>query len=378
MSQEVEDSAWEHEDDSPFNTPGASAWNAKTFNAFKMSKIKQYGEELILVTGKDPLPVFSFVPTGDPCLDSLLGGFGENAGWPRGTFIEIAGDESSGKTTLMYEALANFAKNFPDRGVAFIDMEGNFDAEYARHLGVPVDEERFVYALPHNGKQALTLLDQLVRSGMFSCVGLDSWAALSPPASADNNAEAGDGAIGWHALLSSKVLGRLATSYKTYDCTVITSNQLRVNITPMGARGTISTGGRAIRYYARLRLKILPIPGDGKENLRKVQIVKAQGAARAEDEVEISIKWGIGLDKVDSLITMGLAQKHIIAAGAWLQIPALNVKVQGRNNLAESIRGDQTVRDGLCGLLGIPKFEARYPLVRKRKISFAEETEAAE
>ena len=363
---------WEHEDN--FSTPGASTWNAKTFNAFKMSKLKQYGEDLILVTGKDSLPVFSFVPTGDPCLDSLLGGFGDNAGWPRGTFIEIAGEESSGKTTLMYEALASFARTFPDRGIAFIDMEGNFDSEYARHLGVPVDEERFVYSLPQNGKQALTLLDQLVRSGMFSCVALDSWAAISPPASADTNAEAGDGAIGWHALLSSKVLGRLATAYKAYDCTFITSNQMRVNITPMGARGTITTGGRAIRYYARLRLKILPIPGDGKENLRKVQIVKAQGAARAEDEVEISIKWGIGLDRVDSLITMGLAQKHIVAAGAWLQIPAIGLKVQGRNNLSENLRSDAGARASLCDLLGVAHFDARYPLSRKRKISFAEET----
>ena len=366
----LEETEWETEDDSSFATPGAVAWNVKSFNAFKMNKLKQYGEEIVLVTGKDNLPTFSFVPTSDPCLDSLLGGFGENAGWPRGTFIEIAGEESSGKTTLMYEALASFAKSFPDRGVAFIDMEGNFDSEYARHLGVPVDDERFVYSLPQNGKQALTLVDQLMRTGMFSCIGLDSWAALSPPASADNNAEAGDGAIGWHALLSSKVLGRLATLYKTYDCTLITSNQMRVNITPMGARGTITTGGRAIRYYARLRLKILPIPGDGKENLRKVQIVKAQGAARAEDEVEISIKWGIGLDRVDSLITMGLAQKHIIAAGAWLQVPAIALKVQGRNNLSELLRGDAAARDSLCDLLGVNHFEARYPLTRKLKIAY--------
>jgi recombination protein RecA len=363
------ETSFEFDETESFDSPGSASFNPKAFNVFKTAKIKQYSEDLVLITGKDKLPRFSFVSTGDPCLDSLLGGFGEMAGWPRATMIEISGNESSGKTTLIYEALASFAKDFPTRGIAFIDCEGNFDSEYAKHIGVPVEEERFVYVLPQDGKQALTIVSGLLKTGMFSCIALDSWAAITPPASDKEGAEAGDGAIGYHALLGSKVLGSLATLYKKFDTTFIVANQLRVNLTPMGARGTITTGGNAMKYYPRLRMKILPIPGEGKEDLRKIVIMKAQGAAQAETSVEVAIRWGVGLDKTDSLITLGIENKTIIASGSWLQIPSLDVKVQGRAKLTQLLREDSDIRNSLCKLLNVSPFESRAVMHRKKRLT---------
>lgn len=359
-----------------FQTPSAINWNAKTFKAFQVAKRKQFGDGTVLITGEEPLPSFDFIPTEDPCLDSLLGGFAESAGWPRGSFIEISGEESSGKTTLSYEALASFAKAFPDRGIAFIDKEGNFDAEYAAHLGVPVTSPRFVYCMPETGPEALTLLEQLTSTGMFSCIVLDSWAALGPPTSDDADATSDHQQIGWLAKAGAITLGKLATSWKRYDCTFIATNQLRVNLTAMGARGMITTGGWAMKFYPRLKLRLKGLPGDGKEDLRKVTIGKAQGAARAETEVEIAIKHGVGLDRIESLVVAGLSSKRIVAAGAWFKVPELDIVAQGRLNLVKELRENDAKRDALCELLNVATFIPRGTLHRKMKMVVEDEVMA--
>lgn len=335
------------------------------FTAFKKAQQKKYKNESSLLNGGDDIPSVQVIPIGDPIIDKLLAGQSPVGGIIRGGVNEISGGFSSGKTTLALEWLAQAMKLFPDRAVAFIDVEHSFDAQYAAHIGVDIEDPRFVFSAPKNGQEAVTLMRDLADTGMFSMIVVDSWAALIPPR--QENAELlGQASIGDLARLGNDSLPQISTSAKHNDCTIIILNQERVNMTPMGARGKKTTGGNPIVFYTDMRLSVNKESKDGDE--RVISIVKAKSQALPWTEANITIKHGVGLDRLESLISLAIEQGHIVTGGAgWM---TLNIdkaqKVQGRDKLCKLLIENEETRNHLCKLMDVTPFVPRTMLIRKK------------
>lgn len=339
-------------------------FDINTFRAFQKAGQKAWKNEAAILTGLDEIPAVQVVPIGDPAFDKLLAGHSDVGGIIRGGIVEIAGQFSSGKTTLSLEYLARFMKEQPNRAVAFIDVEAAFDSEYAKHLGVDVDSERFIYSRPLSGQEAVSVAAKLIETGMFSCIVMDSWAALIPPRQAAKDV-IGDHSVGDHAKLSSDALRAITPLTKPNDCTFIILNQERIKMTPMGARGKQTTGGNAIAFYTDMRLSVNKVKKDSDD--RSVVVVKAKSQALPWTECTISIKHGIGLDRLASVINLGITDKHIVTGGAgWMTLAFWEGKrIQGMNKLCEFLREDNDARKALCDALGIPEFTPRTMLVKK-------------
>jgi recombination protein RecA len=302
------------------------ASKSKALDAALSQIERSFGKGSIMRLGKNETPVeIGTVPTGSLGLDIALG----IGGLPRGRIIEVYGPESSGKTTLALQAVAEAQKG---GGIcAFIDAEHALDATYARKLGVNLDD--LLISQPDTGEQALEIVDTLVRSGAIDVLVIDSVAALTPRAEIEG--EMGDQLPGLQARLMSQALRKLTGSISRSNTTVIFINQIRMKIGVMFGSPETTTGGNALKFYASVRLDIRRI-GSIKEreevvgNQTRVKVVKNKLAPPFK-QVEFDIMYGEGISKTGELVDLGVKAGIIEKSGAWFSYDSQRLG-QGREN----------------------------------------------
>jgi recombination protein RecA len=272
---------------------------------------KQFGKGSVMRLGDEHRPPISVIPTGSIALDVALG----IGGLPRGRVVEIYGPESSGKSTLALHAVAN--AQAAGGIAAFIDAEHALDPIYAKALGV--DTDALLVSQPDTGEQALEISDMLVRSGAIDILVIDSVAALVPRAEIEG--EMGDSHVGLQARLMSQALRKMTGALSNSGTTAIFINQLREKIGVMFGSPETTTGGKALKFYASVRLDIRRIEtlkdgGDAIGNRTRVKVVKNKVSPPFK-QAEFDIVYGLGISREGSLIDVGVEQALIKKSGAW-------------------------------------------------------------
>jgi recombination protein RecA len=272
---------------------------------------RQFGKGSVMRLGSDERAPVEVIPTGSIALDAALG----TGGLPRGRIVEIYGPESSGKTTVALHAIANAQRA---GGIAaFIDAEHALDPEYAKALGV--DTDALLVSQPDTGEQALEIADMLVRSGSVDVIVIDSVAALVPRAEIEG--EMGDTHVGLQARLMSQALRKLTGALSNTNTTMIFINQLREKIGVFFGSPETTSGGKALKFYASVRLDIRRIETlkDGTEavgNRTRVKVVKNKMAAPFK-QAEFDIIYGTGISREGSLLDFGVEHEVVKKSGAW-------------------------------------------------------------
>ena len=292
---------------------------------------KQFGKGAVMRMGDRTNEAIDTVSTGSLGLDIALG----VGGLPRGRVVEIYGPESSGKTTLTLQVIANCQKN--GGTAAFVDAEHALDPTYAQKLGVNVDD--LLVSQPDTGEQALEIADMLVRSGAVDVVVVDSVAALTPKAEIEG--EMGDSHVGLHARLMSQALRKLTANIKKSNCLVIFINQIRMKIGVMFGSPETTTGGNALKFYASVRLDIRRIGAvkKGEEVIgseTRVKVVKNKVAPPFR-QAEFEILYGEGSSREGEIIELGVAQNLIDKSGAWYSYKGDRIG-QGKENVRQFLR----------------------------------------
>ncbi|KIT17176.1 recombinase RecA [Jannaschia aquimarina] len=300
---------------------------------------RQFGKGSIMKMGKDsPAQDIEATSTGSLGLDIALG----IGGLPKGRIVEIYGPESSGKTTLTLHAIAEEQKK---GGVcAFVDAEHALDPQYARKLGVDLDE--LLISQPDHGEQALEIADTLVRSGAVSMVVVDSVAALTPKSELEG--DMGDSSVGVHARLMSQAMRKLTGSISRSNCMVIFINQIRMKIGVMFGSPETTTGGNALKFYASVRLDIRRIGAikDRDEvvgNQTRVKVVKNKVAPPFK-QVEFDIMYGEGISKMGELLDLGVKAGVVDKSGAWFSYGDERIG-QGRENAKSFLRENRQIAE---------------------------------
>ncbi len=272
---------------------------------------RQFGKGSIMRLGSDERAPVEVISTGSIALDVALG----IGGLPKGRIVEIYGPESSGKTTVALHAIANAQKN--GGTAAFIDAEHALDPVYAQALGVNIDD--LLVSQPDTGEQALEIADMLIRSGSIDVIVIDSVAALVPRA--EIGGEMGDAHVGLQARLMSQALRKLTGALSTTGTTMIFINQLREKIGVFFGSPETTAGGKALKFYASVRLDIRRIETlkDGTEavgNRTRVKVVKNKMASPFK-QAEFDIIYGVGISREGSLLDFGVDQDIVKKSGAW-------------------------------------------------------------
>ncbi len=301
---------------------------------------KQFGRGSIMKLGSSERQAVDSIPTGSIALDLAIG----VGGVPRGRITEIFGPESSGKTTLCQHILAEAQK----RGgvVAFIDVEHALDPGYARACGVNVDE--LLVSQPDTGEQALEITETLIRSGGVDCVVVDSVAALVPRAEIEG--EMGDSSMGMQARLMSQALRKLTGAVSRSNTALVFTNQLREKIGVMFGNPETTPGGRAMKFYASVRLDIRRIETikSGTDSIGsrvRVKVVKNKVAAPFR-VAEFDVMYGEGISREGGLLDVGVASDILTKTGAWFTYGDLRLG-QGREQAKEFLRANQDVAQKL-------------------------------
>ena len=297
---------------------------------------KQFGKGAVMRLGDRTDDAIETVSTGSLGLDIALG----VGGLPRGRVIEIYGPESSGKTTLTLQVIANCQKN--GGTAAFVDAEHALDPTYAEKLGVNVAD--LLVSQPDTGEQALEIADMLVRSGAVDVVVVDSVAALTPKAEIEG--EMGDSHVGLHARLMSQALRKLTANIKKSNCLVIFINQIRMKIGVMFGSPETTTGGNALKFYASVRLDIRRIGAvkKGEEVIgseTRVKVVKNKVAPPFR-QAEFEILYGEGSSREGEIIELGVAQSLIDKSGAWYSYKGDRIG-QGKENVRQFLRDNPAI-----------------------------------
>jgi recombination protein RecA len=293
---------------------------------------KQFGKGSVMRYGDNEVEHdIQVVSTGSLGLDIALG----VGGLPRGRVIEIYGPESSGKTTLTLQVIAEMQK--VGGTCAFIDAEHALDVQYASKLGVNLTD--LLISQPDTGEQALEITDALVRSGSVDLIVIDSVAALTPKAEIEG--EMGDSLPGLQARLMSQALRKLTASIKRTNCMVIFINQIRMKIGVMFGNPETTTGGNALKFYASVRLDIRRIGGikKGDEvvgNETRVKVVKNKIAPPFK-QAEFDIMYGAGISREGEIIDLGVVAGIVDKAGAWFSYNGDRIG-QGKDNVREYLR----------------------------------------
>ncbi|MBX3727207.1 MAG: recombinase RecA [Xanthomonadales bacterium] len=307
---------------------------------------KQFGKGTVMRMGDRPSDSVDAVSTGSLALDVALG----IGGLPRGRVVEIYGPESSGKTTLTLQVIAQAQK--AGGTAAFIDAEHALDPSYAEKLGVNIDD--LLVSQPDTGEQALEIADMLVRSGAVDVVVVDSVAALTPKAEIEG--EMGELQVGLQARLMSQALRKLTGNIKRSNCMVIFINQLRMKIGMMmpGQNPETTTGGNALKFYASVRLDIRRIGAikNGDEivgNQTKVKVVKNKMAPPFK-VVNFEILYGQGISREGEMIDMGVEHKIVDKSGAWYSYGGERLG-QGKESARQFLRDNPSVAAEIEGKL---------------------------
>lgn len=316
----------------------------KALNAALSQIERQFGKGSIMRLGDSTALDIDAVSTGSLGLDIALG----IGGLPYGRIVEIYGPESSGKTTLTLQVIAEAQK--AGKTCAFIDAEHALDPIYARKLGVDVD--KLLVSQPDTGEQALEICDMLVRSAAVDVVVVDSVAALTPKAEIEG--DMGDSHMGLQARLMSQALRKLTANIKRSNTLCIFINQIRMKIGVMFGNPETTTGGNALKFYASVRLDIRRIGSvkDGDEitgNETRVKVVKNKVAPPFK-QAEFIIQYGAGINKLGELIDLGVQQNLVDKAGAWYAYQGNKIG-QGKANAMKYLAENQAVADEIEKIL---------------------------
>ncbi len=313
--------------------------NKKEALEMAMSQIeKTFGKGAVMKLGEETHMNVEAIPTGALSLDFALG----IGGLPRGRIVEIYGPESSGKTTLALHAIAEAQRLGGD--VAFIDAEHALDPIYAKNLGV--DVENLIVSQPDTGEQALEIAEMLVRSGAIDVIVVDSVAALVPKAEIEG--EMGDSHVGLHARLMSQALRKLAGVINKSNTIAIFLNQLREKVGVMYGNPEVTTGGRALKFYASVRLEVrkqeLIKQGTDVVGVRtKAKVVKNKVAPPFK-EAEFDIMYGEGISKEGSILDVATEMNILQRSGTWYNYGELRLG-QGRENSKKYLKENPELRN---------------------------------
>ena len=305
---------------------------------------KEFGKGSVMMLGERTSVDVDAIPTGSLGLDKALG----IGGYPKGRIIEIYGPESSGKTTIALHAIAEVQKQ--GGRAAFIDAENAIDPQYAKKLGVNIDD--LILSQPDSGEEALEITEMLIRSGAIDLVVIDSVAALVPQAELDG--EMGDSSIGLQARLMSKAMRKLSGVINQKGCTAIFINQLREKVGVMFGNPETTTGGRALKFYASIRMDVrrsetIKSGTDVIGNRVTIKVVKNKVAPPFKSAT-VEIRYGEGISRVSEVLDLAVENNLVQKSGSWFTYKEEKI-AQGRESARNYLLAHPEVTEELSAAL---------------------------